>query len=208
VSGRTELPSGLVTFMFTDIEGSTRLARMLGETYGAMLGAHRALLRTAIRDLGGTELFTEGDSFFVAFGNAEAAVSACVSAQRALAAYNWPSADARPRVRMGLHTGWAVPRAGEYASAEVHRAARVSAAAHGGQVLCSEATALAVAACPVRCRRRRPGRRAWAWSTSVRTGCAGSTTRNACSRSSRRGWTGSFPDLARRARPRTTCRVR
>ena len=119
VSGRTELPSGLVTFMFTDIEGSTRLARMLGERYGAMLGAHRALLRTAIRDLGGTELCTEGDSFFVAFGNAEAAVAACVAAQRALAAYNWPSADARPRVRIGLHTGWAVPRAGEYASAEI-----------------------------------------------------------------------------------------
>ncbi|HEY7271618.1 MAG TPA: adenylate/guanylate cyclase domain-containing protein [Actinoplanes sp.] len=148
MSGRTELPSGLVTFMFTDIEGSTRLARMLGEKYGVVLGAHRAVLRSAICDLGGTELFTEGDSFFVAFGNAEAAVAACVAAQRALAAHDWPSADATPRVRMGLHTGWAVPRAGEYASAEVHRAARVAAAAHGGQVLCSEATALAVAACP------------------------------------------------------------
>jgi predicted ATPase/class 3 adenylate cyclase len=149
VSGPTELPSGLVTFMFTDIEGSTRLARMLGERYGAVLGAHRAVLRSALAGLGGTELFTEGDSFFVAFGDAEAAVAACVTAQRALAAHDWPSAEATPRVRMGLHTGWAVPRAGEYASAEVHRAARVAAAAHGGQVLCSEATALAVAAWPV-----------------------------------------------------------
>src|SRR3954469_20722967 len=122
---------------------------MLGETYGTVLGTHRAVLRGALRDLGGTELFTEGDSFFVAFGDAQAAVTACVAAQRALAAHDWPSAEATPRVRMGLHTGWAVPRAGEYASAEVHRAARVAAAAHGGQVLCSEATALAVTVRPV-----------------------------------------------------------
>jgi predicted ATPase/class 3 adenylate cyclase len=129
--------------MFTDIEGSTRLARMLGETYGTVLGAHRTVLRTALRDFGGVELFTEGDSFFVAFGDAAAAVGACVAAQRALAAYDWPSPDVAPRVRMGLHTGWAVPVDGEYASAEVHRAARVASAAHGGQILCSEATALA-----------------------------------------------------------------
>jgi predicted ATPase/class 3 adenylate cyclase len=143
VSGRTELPSGLVTFMFTDIEGSTRLARMLGDTYGSVLNAHRAVLRAALSDFGGAELFTEGDSFFVAFGDASAAVAACVAAQRALSSYPWPSPDAAPRVRMGLHTGRATPVAGEYASAEVHRAARVASAAHGGQVLCSEATALA-----------------------------------------------------------------
>ncbi|WP_370318347.1 adenylate/guanylate cyclase domain-containing protein [Actinoplanes sp. ATCC 53533] len=145
MSGRTDLPSGLVTFMFTDIEGSTRLARMLGEDYGRVLNAHRGVVRAALSNYAGAELFTEGDSFFVAFGDAAAAVSACVAAQRALAAYPWPSADAAPRVRMGLHTGWATPVAGEYTSAEVHRAARVAAAAHGGQVLCSKATALAVA---------------------------------------------------------------
>jgi predicted ATPase/class 3 adenylate cyclase len=144
VSGRTELPSGLVTFMFTDIEGSTRLARMLGDGYGRVLNAHRGVVRAALGNYAGAELFTEGDSFFVAFRDATAAVSACVAAQRALAAYPWPSADAAPRVRMGLHTGWATPVAGEYTSAEVHRAARVASAAHGGQVLCSEATALAV----------------------------------------------------------------
>ena len=144
MSGRTELPSGQVTFMFTDIEGSTRLARMLGDGYGSVLNAHRRLLRAALRNYAGVELFTEGDSFFVAFRDAAAAVSACVAAQRALAAYPWPSGDVAPRVRMGLHTGWAIPVAGEYASAEVHRAARVASAAHGGQVLCSEATALAV----------------------------------------------------------------
>ena len=143
VAGRIELPSGLVTFMFTDIEGSTRMARMLGDSYRAVLGTHRSLLRTALREQGGAELFTEGDSFFVAFGHASAAVAACVAAQRALAGYEWPGPDTTPRVRMGLHTGWATPVAGEYASAEVHRAARVAAAAHGGQILCSEATALA-----------------------------------------------------------------
>jgi predicted ATPase/class 3 adenylate cyclase len=144
VSGRTELPSGLVTFMFTDIEGSTRLARMLGEGYGRVLNAHRGVVRAALSNYAGMELFTEGDSFFAAFGDAAHAVSACVAAQRALAAHPWPVADAVPRVRMGLHTGWATPVAEEYTSTEVHRAARVAAAAHGGQVLCSEATALAV----------------------------------------------------------------
>ncbi|MFI5889513.1 adenylate/guanylate cyclase domain-containing protein [Actinoplanes sp. NPDC051513] len=144
MSGRTELPSGLVTFMFTDIEGSTRLARMLGDDYGPVLGAHRALLRDALSDFGGVELFTEGDSFFVAFRDAGAAMAACVEAQRRLSAHEWPGRDAMPRVRMGMHTGFAKPIGDEYASIEVHRAARVAAAAHGGQILCSGATALAV----------------------------------------------------------------
>jgi predicted ATPase/class 3 adenylate cyclase len=141
VSGRSELPSGWVTFLFTDIEGSTRLARMLGAGYHAVLGAHRRLVRRTLSTWDGTELFTEGDSFFVAFSCAAAALHACLDAQRALAAHSWPSPDVRPKVRMGLHTGYAIPVGGEYASAEVHRAARVAAAAHGGQVLCSAATA-------------------------------------------------------------------
>jgi predicted ATPase/class 3 adenylate cyclase len=144
VSGRTELPSGLVTFVFTDIEGSTRLARMLGDDYGAILGDHRAVVRAALSDFSGVEMFTEGDSFFVAFRDAAAALVACVEAQRRLSAHEWPSPDVRPRVRMGMHTGWARPVGGEYASHEVHRAARVASAAHGGQILCSAATALAV----------------------------------------------------------------
>lgn len=143
MSGRTELPSGLVTFMFTDIEGSTRLARMLGDSYGSVLGAHRMALRAALSDFDGVELFTEGDSFFVAFRDAGSALAACVAAQHRLSAYHWPAPDAQPKVRMGLHTGWARPIGDEYASAEVHRAARVAAAAHGGQILCSEATAMA-----------------------------------------------------------------
>ncbi len=144
MSGRAELPSGLVTFVFTDIEGSTRLARMLGDDYGAILNDHRAVLRTALRDFGGVELFTEGDSFFIVFRDAGAALRASVEAQRRLSAHEWPSPDVRPRVRIGMHTGWARPVGDGYASHEVHRAARVAGAAHGGQILCSGATALAV----------------------------------------------------------------
>lgn len=138
MSARTHLPSGLVTFLFTDIEGSTRLAQHLGSGYRQVLHEHRRILReTLCTD--GVELFTEGDSFFFAFADAGAAVTGCVTAQRALA--GWAGTPDRPRVRMGLHTGWATPQGGEYASAEVHRAARIAQAAHGGQILCSLATA-------------------------------------------------------------------
>jgi predicted ATPase/class 3 adenylate cyclase len=129
-----------VTFLFTDIEGSTRLAQLLGAGYRPVLAEHRRLVRRTMAGRG-TELFTEGDSFFVAFEDAGVALDACIAAQRALAAHEWPAADAVPHVRMGLHTGYAEPFGGEYASPEVHRAARVAAAAHGGQVLCSAATA-------------------------------------------------------------------
>lgn len=141
MSVRTQLPSGLVTFAFTDIEGSTRLAQLLGPRYQPVLNQHREILRRAFGAGGGVELFTEGDSFFFAFGDATAALGACLEAQRALERHAWPDPAARPRVRMGLHSGVARPQDGEYASPEVHRAARVAAAAHGGQVLCSAATA-------------------------------------------------------------------
>jgi predicted ATPase/class 3 adenylate cyclase len=141
VSARKHLPDGLVTFLFTDIEGSTRLAQMLGVAYRAVLTEHRWVLRGALSTGDGVELFTEGDSLFVAFADASAALGACATAQRALARHDWPAPQVRPHVRMGLHTGYAQPVSGEYASPEVHRAARVAAAAHGGQVLCSQATA-------------------------------------------------------------------
>ncbi|HWH00562.1 MAG TPA: adenylate/guanylate cyclase domain-containing protein, partial [Pilimelia sp.] len=141
MSARISLPSGLVTFLFTDIEGSTRLAQMLGSGYRPVLNEHRRLLRRSLTAAHGRELFTEGDSFFVAFDDAAAAMEACRTAQRALLDHAWPRPEATPRVRMGLHTGRAEPVAGEYASPEVHRAARIAAAAHGGQVLCSAATA-------------------------------------------------------------------
>jgi predicted ATPase/class 3 adenylate cyclase len=135
------MPSGLVTFLFTDIEGSTRLAQLLGAGYRPVLHEHRRLLRRTFRAHGGIELFTEGDSFFFAFPDATAALTGCLQAQRALAGHGWPNPHSQPRVRMGLHSGWVEPQGGEYASIEVHRAARVAAAAHGGQVLCSAATA-------------------------------------------------------------------
>ncbi|MFS8523184.1 MAG: adenylate/guanylate cyclase domain-containing protein [Micromonosporaceae bacterium] len=141
MSTGTRLPGGLVTFLFTDIEGSTRLAQTLGPGYQALLTQHRRLLKDAFVAHGGVELFIEGDSLFFAFGDAAAALTACQQAQRALARHPWPTAEATPRVRMGLHSGWVQPRAGEYASPEVHRAARITEAAHGGQVLCSAATA-------------------------------------------------------------------
>ncbi len=139
VSGGGSLPRGQVTFLFTDIEASTRLAQVLGEGYRRVLQQHRTILRETIGRYEGAELLTEGDSFFVAFPDASAALRACLDAQRAIARHLWPAA-AHPRVRMGLHTGYAVPYGGEYASQEVHRAARVASAAHGGQVLCSAAT--------------------------------------------------------------------
>jgi len=141
VAARAGLPQGQVTFLFTDIEGSTRLAQVLGDGYRAVLTEHRRLLHAALTAQGGTAISTEGDALFVAFPDAAGALAACLAAQRALAEHRWPSATARPRVRMGLHTGPANPIGTEYTSPEVHRAARVAAAAHGGQVLCSAATA-------------------------------------------------------------------
>jgi class 3 adenylate cyclase len=144
------LPSGLVTFAFTDIEGSTRLAQLLGAEYRPVLHRHRALLRRAVLAHHGVEVDIWGDSSFAAFPDAGAALAACRSAQEALAAADWPASHARPQVRMGLHSGYARPKNGEYASPEVHRAARVAAAAYGGQVLCSAGTARAAAPLPDR----------------------------------------------------------
>jgi class 3 adenylate cyclase len=124
LSERTSLPSGLVTFLFTDIEGSTRLAQMLGAGYRPVLTEHRRLLRRCLVGRG-AELFTEGDSFFVAFQEAGSALAACLEAQQALAEHEWPTDEAVPRVRMGLHTGHAEPVAGEYASQELPWSARL-----------------------------------------------------------------------------------
>jgi predicted ATPase/class 3 adenylate cyclase len=139
-----ELPSGTVTFLFTDIEGSTNLARRLGETWPSVLARHRELLRAAFEAFGGHELGTEGDSFFVVFPNAADAIAATVAGQRALATEPWPD-GATLAVRMGLHTAEVRPSDGDYVGLEVHRAARISAAGHGGQVLVSAATSAAAA---------------------------------------------------------------
>ena len=133
------LPTGTVTFLFTDIEGSTRLARELGAAYDDVLRDHHALLRDTFRGERGSEVRTAGDSFFVAFSRAAPAVAAAVAAQRALAAHEWPD-GVTVRVRMGLHTGEGPLAADDYGGLDVNRAARIAAAAHGGQILISGTT--------------------------------------------------------------------
>lgn len=135
-----DLPTGTVTFLFTDIEGSTALLQYLGDTrYAEALAQHRDLLRTAFEEGGGHEVDTQGDAFFVAFGRARDAVSTALAAQLALTAHPW--AEGAPvRVRMGLHTGEPILAGGGYVGLDVHRAARMAAAGWGGQILLSQAT--------------------------------------------------------------------
>jgi DNA-binding NarL/FixJ family response regulator/class 3 adenylate cyclase len=132
-----ELPSGTVTFLFTDIEGSTLLLRRLREQYAEVLAEHQRLLRGAFQEAGGHELNTQGDSFFVAFRKPREAVLAAVAGQRALQAHPWPEAI-EVRVRMGIHTGEASLADNQYHGLAVHRAARICAAGHGGQILLSQ----------------------------------------------------------------------
>ena len=132
-------PSGTVTFLFSDIEGSTRLLQELGEQYADVLMEQRRLLRSAFKQRGGREIDTAGDAFFVVFDRARDAVAAAVAAQRSLAEYPWPKGEA-VRVRMGLHTGEPTFSAGSYTGLDVHRAARICAAGHGSQILLSQST--------------------------------------------------------------------
>jgi predicted ATPase/class 3 adenylate cyclase len=135
----TDLPTGTVTFLFTDIAGSTRLAQELGDGWPPLLERHREIARAAWAEQHGVEIGTEGDSFFVVFSSAPQAVAAAVAAQRGLASEAWP-ADAAIRVRMGLHTGEGLLSGGSYVGLDVHRAARISSAGNGGQVLLSAST--------------------------------------------------------------------
>jgi predicted ATPase/class 3 adenylate cyclase len=139
------LPSGTLTFLFSDIEGSTRLVQSLGDAYGPFLLRQQALMRAAFEAGGGVEVGTEGDSFFVVFPSAVAAARAAADAQRAMAAESWPSTVGRVKVRIGLHTGEGTLGGDNYVGLDVHRAARIAAAAHGGQVLVSDATRALVA---------------------------------------------------------------
>ena len=133
------LPVGEVTLVFTDIEGSTSLLTMLGERYADLLHSHRRVLRAAFEEHGGVEVGTEGDSFFVAFPSAADAVAAAVDLQRGLAAATWPD-DVQVRVRVGVHSGRPAVVAGDYIGLDVHRAARIMSAAHGGQIVVSQTT--------------------------------------------------------------------
>ncbi len=135
---RQDLPTGTVTFLFTDIEGSTRLLRQLGpDVYAEALAEHRRVLRDAFAGEGGVEVDTQGDAFFVAFPTAVGAVTAATSGQRALV-------SGPITVRMGLHTGTPTVAAEGYVGIDVHRGARVAALAHGGQVIVSATTAALV----------------------------------------------------------------
>jgi class 3 adenylate cyclase/DNA-binding CsgD family transcriptional regulator len=135
------MPTGTVTFLFTDIEGSTRLLKSLGrDRYGELLAVHNRLLRAAFTEAGGAEIETKGDSFFVVFRSAGAAVTAAGAAQRALAEHDWPEGS-EVRVRMGIHTGEANLGSDGYVGYAVHQAARIGDAGHGGQVLISSMTA-------------------------------------------------------------------
>jgi predicted ATPase/class 3 adenylate cyclase len=134
-----ELPSGTVTFLFSDIEGSTRLLTRLRGRYAEVLGDHQRVLRAAFDEHDGREVHTEGDAFFVAFARARDAIAAAVAGQRALASHCWPE-EVDVRVRMGVHTGEAAVRHGDYVGLDVHRAARICSAGHGGQVLISGST--------------------------------------------------------------------
>src|SRR6266511_4577506 len=133
----TELPTGTITFLFTDVEGSTRLLREYGERYGALLAEHRRVLRGVFARCEGVEVDTEGDAFFVAFASARKALAAALEAQQVLD-------DGPLRVRMGLHTGEAQVSDEGYVGLDVHRAARIAAAGHGGQVLLSASAAALV----------------------------------------------------------------
>ena len=137
----TTSPGGrTLTFLFSDIEGSTRLEEALGTAaYGALRERHRAILRAAFASHGGAEQGTEGDSFFIVFASARDAIAAAVEAQRGLAVEPWP-AEAAPRVRIGLHSGEAEVVGGSLIGLDINRAARIAGVAHGGQVLASDAT--------------------------------------------------------------------
>ncbi len=132
--------SGTSTFLFTDIEGSTRLLHALGrDGFGELMADQQRLLREAFAAYRGQEIDTQGDSFFVAFRSATDAVSAAVAAQHAVAAHSWPG-GAEVGVRMGIHSGEATTSGERYLGLSVVRAARIGAAAHGGQVLLSSST--------------------------------------------------------------------
>jgi predicted ATPase/class 3 adenylate cyclase len=138
-----DLPTGTVTFLFTDIEGSTRLLQELGESYGAVQDRHVEIIRGILEAEEGREVRTEGDSFFAVFRTPARGLRAAVAAQRSLAQEAWP--EGKPlRVRIGLHTGEGSLVGGDYIGLDVNRAARIADAAHGGQILVSDATRILV----------------------------------------------------------------
>ena len=178
VNGDQALPTGTVTMLFTDIEGSTRLLKQLGERYGELLADHRRLLRAAVAAHGGREMDNQGDAFFFAFQRARDAVEAAIEAQRVLTVHEW-TGGVECRVRMGLHTG--EPSVGDegYHGIGLHRGARIAAASHGGQILLSNSTR--------RADRGRAARRSKRSATSASSGSRTSTARSGSTSSSSTG---------------------
>ena len=139
-----ELPNDTITLLFTDVEGSTGLVHRLGTAYAGVLDDHRRIVRDAVIEADGTIVDCRGDEFFVVFPDAGAAAAAALAAQRNLASHGWPE-GVDVRVRMGIHTGAPSRRPeGGYFGIDVHRAARICQAGHGGQVLLSEPTRTAL----------------------------------------------------------------
>jgi DNA-binding NarL/FixJ family response regulator/class 3 adenylate cyclase len=134
------LPTGTVTFFYADLEGSTRLVQLLGDSYPRVLADARRLLCDAVEARGGHEIDRRGDEMFFVFGDAEAAVDAAIEAQRSFIAHDWPDEGPPVRVRIGVHTG--TPQLGEegYMGVDVHRVVRIANAGHGGQIVASEPT--------------------------------------------------------------------
>lgn len=140
----SQKPAGTVTFLFSDIEGSTQLLHRIGEKYAQALEEQRVIMRAAFQQFGGYEIDTAGDGFFVAFSRAQDGVLAAMAAQRQLAAHQWPESETLA-VRMALHTGEPMATTTGYVGVDVHRAARLCAAGYGGQILLSETTRQLVA---------------------------------------------------------------
>ena len=198
------LPTGLVTFLFTDIEGSTRLWERRPEAMRAALAIHDRLLRQAIESNGGHVVKMTGDGVMAAFGSPAGAVAAALAAQRALlttTGHRPPTADTLPpdplntdlliRARMGIHTGAAELREGDYHGPTLNRAARLMATGHGGQVLLSGVTA-ALRIVPIVARHSR--------SASWTRGRACGACRTTPATSTASGWATARPKLARRGR--------
>jgi class 3 adenylate cyclase/DNA-binding CsgD family transcriptional regulator len=144
MAGKRDLPTGTVTFLFSDIEGSTRLLKNLGrERYAALLAEHNSLLRASFAALDGIEIDRQGDAFFFVFRSAGTAIAGAAAAQRALVAHGWPE-DGAIRVRIGVHTGEATVNGDGYVGFAVHQAARIGDLGHGGQILVSRTTAALV----------------------------------------------------------------
>jgi DNA-binding NarL/FixJ family response regulator/class 3 adenylate cyclase len=139
MTGAGGLPGGIVTFLFTDMENSTRIARMLGEEWPGVMTEHQTLIRSAFTAQGGHEVDTQGEAFFFVFEDAHDAVRAALDGRRALAAHSWPG-GIEVKVRIGLHTGQSEPKDGRYFGIAVHRAARIMSAGRGGQILLSAST--------------------------------------------------------------------